>query len=482
MAGAPSESVLDIIEKRLIPNEEAKKARGEVFTPLPLVRELLFGVRKDKPTEVWGMNAEGELFDDPAERMGGIPLEIWKNPESKWLDPANGIGNFPFVAFQMLDYQLKDVLKDTTERRKHIVEKMLFMIEIDKGNVNTAIKIFGQLAPGTTVNICCADTLKLKDADLTREFGTSKFDVIMGNPPFQAPVLGKHFAGKIPQIWDKFVLFSLGRLVPNGFLAFITPPQWRSPESGVWKPMIMESRLIFLHIFGEKDSFRHFKVGSRIDMFLLQRKHEGSSEAFVIDETQKSSKIDTALWPFFPNYAFDDIAGILTTKDSGIKVIYTTAYHSAPSGKNAIDKPRMVADDVYKYPVVHSITSTGLGIRYVKDNSKGHFGVPKVILNKNRNQYPINDFEGKYGMTEMSFGIPIQTKEEGDLIVRAINSDRFKEIIKATKWGSFYTNYHMFEYFKPDFYKEFLPKEGGSRRRTRRAKRRGTTRRQNGNS
>ena len=73
-------------------------------------------------------------------------------------------------------------------------------------------------------------------------------------------------------------------------------------------------------------------------------------------------------------------------------------------------------------------------------------------------------------MSQLSFGIPITSKEEGDKIVKAINTDRFKEIIKATKWGAFQTDYHMFYYFKPDFYKEFLPEEGGRRLRATRRK------------
>ena len=41
-------------------------------------------------------------------------------------------------------------------------------------------------------------------------------------------------------------------------------------------------------------------------------------------------------------------------------------------------------------------------------------------------------------------------------IVKAINTEEFKEIIKATKWGAFQTDWRMFKYFKPDFYKDFL--------------------------
>ena len=77
------------------------------------------------------------------------------------------------------------------------------------------------------------------------------------------------------------------------------------------------------------------------------------------------------------------------------------------------------------------------------------------MLNFGRHQYPVNDFEGKYGMSQITFGIPIKSKKEGDDIIIAINTEEFIEIIKATKWGAFQTDWRMFKYFKPDFYKYF---------------------------
>jgi hypothetical protein len=482
MSDTPSgETVLDIIEKRLIPNEEAKRARGEVFTPLHIVRELLDGVRKGPAEkgviEIWGVDAEGDPFDDPAERVGGIPLDTWKNPDSKWLDPANGIGNFPFIAFQMLDYQLRDVLKDPVARRKHIVEKMLFMIEIDKGNVNTSFKIFEQLAPGATPNICCADTLKLKDADLTKEFGTAKFDVVMGNPPFQTPttVVGKLRAAQHGTLWDEFVRFGSEHVSIGGFIAFIIPQTWRKPENDMWNVVLKNHSLLFLHILSKKHSEKVFKVSQRIDLFVIQNK-SNVIKSSIIDENTAFHTITITDWPFLPNYAFDDITKILTSEDMGIKVIYDSSAYRTEKRKGVPKVVKTKTED-YMHPVVHGITNKGIVFWYSNTTNRGHFGTSKVLLNKNEQQYPYNDFEGKYGMSELTFGIPITSKEEGDKIVRAINTDRFKEIIKATKWGAYQTEYKMFKYFKPDFYKEFLPKEGAARRRTRRNKKTGTRRR-----
>jgi len=67
-------------------------------------------------------------------------------------------------------------------------------------------------------------------------------------------------------------------------------------------------------------------------------------------------------------------------------------------------------------------------------------------------------------MSQITFGIPITSKKQGDEIVKAINTDAFKEIIKATKWGAFQTDWRMFKYFKPDFYKYFLQKPQKSRK------------------
>ena len=56
----------------------------------------------------------------------------------------------------------------------------------------------------------------------------------------------------------------------------------------------------------------------------------------------------------------------------------------------------------------------------------------------------------------MCFGLEISSKEEGDNIIKAINSDKFREILKNTKWSTFQTDWRMFQEFKKDFWKEFI--------------------------
>jgi hypothetical protein len=474
-------TILEIIESRLIPDEQAKKARGEVFTPLNLVRELLYGLRKSDFDNgdmlPWGVDEDGNVAeDDEDDRIGGIPLEVWRDPDTKWLDPANGIGNFPFVAFHMLDYQLKHHgTKGSKEwsdadRRKHIIGNMLYMIEIDRGNVNTSVKIFRQLVPGLTANVYCSDALK---ADTGKIWGVEEFDVVMGNPPFQKAVTLSGYLRRAQHtdIWDKFVTSSISWLKSDGYLAFIIKQTWRKPENDFWSEIAQKNTLVYLRILAKDQPF--FKgVSQRIDMFLMKKSNDEDALTDVVDEKNMYHQMNVHSLPFMPNYDYEDILKIVVpTPDRGIPVIYDSTMYRTEKPKTGPPKVLPKSNEEYKHPVVHSMTKNGMVYVY-SNQTKGHFGEPKVLLNKNEQQYPYNDYEGEFGMSELTFGIPITSKEQGDQIVEAINSDRFREIIKATKWGAFQTEYKMFKYFRPDFYKEFLKKadEGGARHITPRKK------------
>ena len=132
----------------------------------------------------------------------------------------------------------------------------------------------------------------------------------------------------------------------------------------------------------------------------------------------------------------------MVPKEQGIRVIYHSSLYDA---RNLTKKPTAHS----KYPIVHTLNQDGMGLRYASVRDPVQF-VPKVILNVNEKQYPVNDWQGKYGMSQLSFGIPIRTKKEGEQMVRCIQSSWFQELIRLTKWASFQTDYRMFGYFRPD--------------------------------
>jgi hypothetical protein len=279
-----------------------------------------------------------------------------------------------------------------------------------------------------------------------------KFDIIIGNPPWNKPKLGLQTGSYgCRTLWDKFIIKSLDSLKSNGYLGFINPAGWRGlgQLNHLWDIM-KHKQIVYLHILGSKDGATYFNVGSRFDLYVLQNT-DNTQPTEIIDEIGETHHFRLNDMPFLPNYAYEEIGRILTTNEEGVDVIYDTAYHATKHNKNT----NKTKTDDFKYPVVHSITRKGIGCWYSNTNDKGHFGIPKVILNFNGIQYSFrfqNDYEGRFGMSQLSFGLPISSKEEGDLILKAIQTPTFKKIIAGTKWATFQTDYRMFRYFKKDWY------------------------------
>ena len=95
-----------MIHKHLDVRSDEKKEFGEVFTPINLVLEAL-----------------------------NLPKSCWTNPNLKWLDPSCGIGNFPVIAYYKLMDGLKKKIRNKKVRSKHIIENLLYMVELNPANV-----------------------------------------------------------------------------------------------------------------------------------------------------------------------------------------------------------------------------------------------------------------------------------------------------------------------------------------------------------
>jgi len=168
------------------------------------------------------------------------------------------------LVFERLNEGLKTVsgYEDEKTRKEHIIKNMLYMVELNIKNVDVSRKIFGKSA-----NIYHGSFLEdgWKDA-----FKIDKFDIIMGNPPFQKAQEGKREGVRGGRtLWDKFVIKSLEYLIENGYLAFIHPPAWRGlgEFSKLWD-LMKNKQLIYIRIYGVKDIEHYFNVASRSDIYI----------------------------------------------------------------------------------------------------------------------------------------------------------------------------------------------------------------------
>lgn len=60
--------------------------------------------------------------------LDSLPEEVWHNPNYKWLNPATKNGVFEREIAIRLDEGLKDIIKDEEQRRKHILQDMIYAL------------------------------------------------------------------------------------------------------------------------------------------------------------------------------------------------------------------------------------------------------------------------------------------------------------------------------------------------------------------
>jgi hypothetical protein len=233
--------LLELINDCLKPKEVEKKENGEVFTPIILVNEML-----DK-----------------------LPKETWKNKNLKWLDPATGMGNFPIAVYLRLMDGLKEEIKDAKDRKKHILENMLYMCELNKKNVLVCNQIF-DINNEYKLNLHEGDTLEFKPLET---FKVKKFDIILGNPPYNKGGIrshtGKQLGEKNETIWTKFVEKSFKWLKPDGYLLFINPLSWLKKNHSLHN-MMLEKHIIWMKLLDNSQSKCTINADIPISLYVLQ--------------------------------------------------------------------------------------------------------------------------------------------------------------------------------------------------------------------
>jgi hypothetical protein len=236
------DKLLDFINQNLKPKQLDKKERGEVFTPMTLVNEML----------------------------DTLPKEVWKNKNLKWLEPSAGMGNFAVAVYMRLMDSLKSVITDEEERRKHILENMLYMVELDKNNVFIINEIF------------CGKKYKLNifegsfiDGKYEIIYKTNIiFDIIVGNPPYnQGGISSKkkniELNLKKKTIWTDFIEKSFTILKTSGYLLFVNPLSWVKNTHKLHKVMF-EKYIIYLELWDVNNGKKLINGELPISIFLLQ--------------------------------------------------------------------------------------------------------------------------------------------------------------------------------------------------------------------
>jgi hypothetical protein len=263
---SPEES-LAFIGQHLILKENEVKMNGEVFTPPTFVLHMIDQLEKAYPT-------------------------VFTDPSITFLDPANGHGNFPVILFHKLMVGLSQAIPEAAARKKHILEKQLFMCEMNEKNVEICKKLFDPHGE-YKLNLFHGPFQDLNPETL---WGIKMFHVVLGNPPYNKPAT-KGGAGSRTQLFPVFVKRSLDLLKMNGFLCMVHPPMWRAPHSDL-RPLLLKNQIHFLQMYSESEAKRIMNASTRIDMYVVQKKKPTTVTRTISEDMKETPLLLSPSTPF----------------------------------------------------------------------------------------------------------------------------------------------------------------------------------------
>lgn len=258
-----------------------------------------------------------EVFTPPQianQMLDLLPADLWSNPDSRFLDPGSKSGVFLREIAKRLDAGLETKIPDRQERLNRILKDQIYGIATTELTALMSRRsVYCSKSANSKYSVCeifthadgnirfkrikhtwkdgrcvfCGageedyergeelETHAYEFIHATKQVFDMKFDVIIGNPPYQLSD-GGHGASASP-IYQKFVETAIN-LKPR-FVVMITPSRWFAGGKGLDEfraRMLKERRLRNLVDYPKLyDGFPGVKVRGGISYFLWDRDYNG---------------------------------------------------------------------------------------------------------------------------------------------------------------------------------------------------------------
>jgi hypothetical protein len=342
-------------------------SKGEVFTPIELVREML-----DK-----------------------IPSSVWENPDSLFLDPCMGKGTFLIEIINRLVYIYGYSKEDAISRVY---------------GYDVCIKYINYLKRGGLKNVFHKDFIN-------EEFNM-KFDVVIGNPPFQNNLENGQKSKKT--LWSLFIQKGFELTKQNGYCSMVSPDGWWSPTIDIPQGKISIFRDIFkkhnLIVVASNEVVKpHFKnIGTSFTYFVVQNSNYKNITSFITND--EILTFDIKNLNFIPKK---------------INKISLKIHEKIMSGNSKFTFERYQKKD-----------------GGMLDNRHPYYSMPKVKFSRGLAKFEVNGDIGNSGYDVFTYAYHIKNNETINSALSVLNSKLYRLVLNQ-KWNQYFTKFIPNEVHKP---------------------------------